>query len=131
MSKTDAEMIANYRARIKRQNEAIKKNYDRISVTLPKGTIDRIKALGLTINGVANNSILEYLNYAEEGARQPEPVHEEQKQGMPVADPERLKELQAIVDARKAEITGKKPQSDEEKEQERAETIAAAKFAEK
>lgn len=35
----------------KRQNEFIRENYDRVSVTLPKGTKDRIKATGESING--------------------------------------------------------------------------------
>ena len=35
----------------KRQNEFIRENYDRVSVTLPKGTKDRIQATGESING--------------------------------------------------------------------------------
>ena len=35
----------------KRQNEHIKENYDRISITLPKGTKERIKSKGESING--------------------------------------------------------------------------------
>ena len=34
----------------KRQNEHIKENYDRISITLPKGTKERIKSKGESIN---------------------------------------------------------------------------------
>lgn len=65
MAKTDKEMLDNYKARIKRQNNAIRENYDRISATLPKGTIDRIKSLGLTVNGVVNECVLAYLEEAE------------------------------------------------------------------
>lgn len=51
---------------IKRQNKYNKENYDRISATLPKGTVDRIKALGMTINGAINTSLIVYLERAEE-----------------------------------------------------------------
>ena len=49
----------------KRQNEFIKENYDRVSVTLPKGTKDRIKAQGLSINGYINKLVLEDLDRLE------------------------------------------------------------------
>ena len=42
----------------KRQNEHIKENYDRISVTLPKGTKERIKATGESINGYISRLVL-------------------------------------------------------------------------
>lgn len=51
---------------IRRQNKYNKENYDRISATLPKGTVDRIKALGMTINGAINTSLIAYLKCAEE-----------------------------------------------------------------
>lgn len=51
----------------KRQNEYIKDNYDRVSVTLPKGTKDRIKALGLTVNGIINDLVLAELERLECG----------------------------------------------------------------
>lgn len=51
----------------KRQNEYIKDNYDRVSVTLPKGTKDRIKALGLTVNGIINDLVLSELERLERG----------------------------------------------------------------
>ena len=35
----------------KRQNEYIKNNFDRVSVTLPVGTKERIKSTGESING--------------------------------------------------------------------------------
>lgn len=81
MAKTDQEMLDKYKARIKRQNNAIKENYDRVSATLPLGTIDRIKALGLTINGVINDSVLAFLECAEESTEEPlskEPVQTSQ-----------------------------------------------------
>ena len=49
----------------KRQNEYIKGNYDRVSATLPKGTTERIKALGLTVNGLINDLVLAELERLE------------------------------------------------------------------
>lgn len=42
----------------KRQNEHIKENYDRVSITLPKGTKERIKARGETVNGYITKLVL-------------------------------------------------------------------------
>ena len=42
----------------KRQNENIKENYDRISITLPKGTKERIKSKGESINGYITRLVL-------------------------------------------------------------------------
>lgn len=41
-----------------RQNEFIKNNYDRISVTMPKGTKERITATGESVNGFINRVVL-------------------------------------------------------------------------
>ena len=49
----------------KRQNEYIKGKYDRVSATLPKGTTERIKALGLSINGFINDLVLAELERLE------------------------------------------------------------------
>jgi hypothetical protein len=57
----------------KRQNEHIKENYDRVSVTLPKGTKDRIKALGLSMNGYINKLVLEDLERLE-AAQEPRDI---------------------------------------------------------
>lgn len=46
----------------KRQNEHIKENYDRVSITLPKGTKDIIKARGETVNAYINRLVSEDLN---------------------------------------------------------------------
>lgn len=51
----------------KRQNEYIKGNYDRVSATLPKGTTERIKELGLTVNGLINELVLAELDRLECG----------------------------------------------------------------
>ena len=42
----------------KRQNEHIKENYDRVSITLPKGTKERIKAKGETANGYITRLVI-------------------------------------------------------------------------
>lgn len=88
------EMLEKYKQRIKRQNEKIKQDYDRASVTLPKGTKDRIQALGYTVNGFLNAIVLAELEKLEAEApqatqpAQPEAVKEEQpEQAQPKADP--------------------------------------------
>ena len=65
MKNTDIEMLEKYKKRVKAQNEAAKENWDTVSCRLPKGTKDRIKALGLTVNGVINDCVLKFLNTAE------------------------------------------------------------------
>ena len=42
----------------KRQNEYIKNSFDRVSITLPKGTKERIKQTGESINGFINRVVL-------------------------------------------------------------------------
>lgn len=88
------EMLEKYKQRIKRQNEKIKQDYDRASVTLPKGTKDRIQALGYTVNGFLNAIVLAELEKLEAEApqavqpAQPETIKEEQpEQAQPKADP--------------------------------------------
>lgn len=45
-----------------RQNNYIKETFERVSVTLPKGTKDRIKATGQSVNGFINNVVMEALH---------------------------------------------------------------------
>lgn len=52
--------------RYNKQNKAIREKYDRVSATLPKGTIDRIRNFGLSVNGVINKSVLSFLECIEE-----------------------------------------------------------------
>jgi hypothetical protein len=61
----DMKALENYKRRVKAQNERIKESYDRISVTLPKGTKERIQAQGLTINGFVNELVLAELKRLE------------------------------------------------------------------
>lgn len=70
MDALESKMLDKYKERIKRQNQRVKENYDKVSVTLPKGTVERIKALGMTINGAINSSLIAYLECLEESANE-------------------------------------------------------------
>ena len=96
--KTDKEIAEKARERAKKQNEAAKNNWDCISCRLPKGTKDRIQALGYTVNGFLNIIVLAELQKLEAEApqtAQPEAAKEEQpEQAQPKADaPEDVAEL--------------------------------------
>lgn len=58
-------IIATQRKRIKNQNEKAKENWDTVSCRLPKGTKERITALGLTVNGLINELVLAELDRLE------------------------------------------------------------------
>ena len=47
---------------LNRQNQFIADNYDRVSVTLPKGTKEEIKASGYSINNFINIAVQEKLD---------------------------------------------------------------------
>ena len=59
---TRKQKLENLNARYKKQNEAIREKYDRVSVTLPKGTKERITETGKSINGLINELVIDYLN---------------------------------------------------------------------
>lgn len=65
-NKTKKELQVYLSDRYKKQNERIKENYDRVSITLPKGTKDRIKATGETINAYISRLVLEDLKRMEQ-----------------------------------------------------------------
>ena len=65
MEEKEKKKLENLNKRYKKQNEAIAKKYDRVSATLPKGTTERIKALGLTVNGLINDLVLAELEQLE------------------------------------------------------------------
>lgn len=67
--KEQQEIIDKHKARIKAQNEAAKEKWDTVSCRLPLGTKDRVRALGLTVNGLINSSLLAELDRLEENAR--------------------------------------------------------------
>lgn len=55
------------KARFKRQNEWTAANYERQTVTLPKGTKEKLLAAGeKSINGCINRLVKEYLEKLEE-----------------------------------------------------------------
>ena len=45
----------------KRQNDYIKNNYERVTVTLPKGSKDAIAQTGESVNGLINRLVADYL----------------------------------------------------------------------
>jgi hypothetical protein len=55
----------------KRQNEFIKENYDRVSVTLPKGTKDRILATGESVNGFISRMVAQELSKVNKQSQPP------------------------------------------------------------
>lgn len=55
---TGKEAIERLEKQYKRQNEHIKENYDRVSITLPKGTKERIKEHGESVNGYIASLVL-------------------------------------------------------------------------
>lgn len=65
MDDREKKKLEKLNARYKKQNETIKENYDRVSVTLPKGTKERIRAQGCTINGYITKLILQDLERLE------------------------------------------------------------------
>lgn len=65
MSEKDIEQLERMRRRIKRQNEHIKSNYDRITCTVPIGTKERIAAAGESINGLVNRLLAQYFEVQE------------------------------------------------------------------
>lgn len=66
--KKQQEIIDKQRERVKLQNEKAKENWDTVSCRLPKGTKDRIKSLGLTVNGLINDVVLRELEIMEKGS---------------------------------------------------------------
>jgi len=50
----------------RRQNEYIKNTFDRVSVTLPKGTKERITATGESLNGFINRLVAQELQRLED-----------------------------------------------------------------
>ena len=66
------EAIKRLEKQYKRQNDYIKNSYDRVSITLPKGTKDRIKATGNSINGIINTLVLDWLEDQERREEIPE-----------------------------------------------------------
>ena len=66
MTMTGKEAIKRLKKQYARQNDFIKENRDRITVTLPKGTKERIKATGSSVNGFITNLVLSELEKIEQ-----------------------------------------------------------------
>ena len=65
--KSDAEKLETLKNRYKKQNEYIEKSFDRVSVTLPRGTKERITAAagGASVNAFIKSAIFEKLENIE------------------------------------------------------------------
>lgn len=59
------EQAERQRLRVKKQNEAAKNNWDCVSLKLPKGTKERIKKAGFSVNGFINELVLAELERIE------------------------------------------------------------------
>ena len=62
----DQKKLERLKARYKKQNESIKAKCDRLSVTFPLGTKERINALGFTAHGFIHNVVLAELDRLED-----------------------------------------------------------------
>lgn len=115
------ELQDHLKKRYKDQNNKIKENYDRVSATLPDGTKERIKNLGLSINGYINELVLKDLEQREKQDKKPlemtsEELQEEAKMiddeviaaGLPKMDPAKKAEIKVKLDAKIAEYEAKK-----------------------
>lgn len=86
--------IETLQKRYKRQNDYIKNSFDRVSITLPKGTKDRIKATGNSLNGLINELVLKYLGeYDNATQSHTEPPEDAQTVTASANDPEELPPL--------------------------------------
>lgn len=63
--KEQQEIIEKHKAKVKAQNESAKDRWDTVSCRLPAGTKKRIKALGLSTNGLINKLVLAELDRLE------------------------------------------------------------------
>ncbi len=61
----NTEIASKYKERIKKQNEKIKQQYDRVNAILPNGTKERIHAQGYSINSFINAVVLAELDRLE------------------------------------------------------------------
>lgn len=68
MSINPEEAVERLNKQYKRQNEHIKESYDRVSATLPKGTKERIKSAGYSVNNFIVEAVHEKLDRLEESA---------------------------------------------------------------
>lgn len=84
-----------------RQNEYTNNHYDRVSVVLPKGAKERIKATGDTVNNFIATAVMNrLLEIEEDGApvETPAPVKEEK----PMPEPKETAAVEPISEEQKA-----------------------------
>lgn len=87
--------------RYENQNKYINEKYDRVSVVLPKGAKDRIKATGDTVNNFIATAVMNrLLEIEEDGApvETPAPVKEEK----PMPEPKETAAVEPISEEQKA-----------------------------
>lgn len=87
MSEYNKKIMETARNRAKRNNDFIKRNYDKITATLPKGTTERIRALGMSVNFAVNEALSLYLEAIEE-AEQEEML--QNSQGQTETEPDKM-----------------------------------------
>lgn len=110
MQNKETEILSKYKERVRKQNEKTKEKYDKVTALLPKGTIERIKSLGLSINGAINESLIAYLECFEEDIDSPDipqqHAQEQQEEVLNDSLPEQewtVEMVQAMLDAKRAE----------------------------
>lgn len=121
------ELQDHLKKRYKDQNNKIKENYDRVSVTLPKDTKKRIQALGLSINGYINELVLKDLEQREkQDAKLTQIIKEDfdimskeiEKEtiaaGIEELTPDRQSAIKAKLDAQIAEYEAKKAEKEKQ-----------------
>lgn len=121
------ELQDHLKKRYKDQNNKIKEKYDRVSATLPDGTKERIKNLGLSINGYINELVLKDLEQRENQDKKiVEVIQEDLKQiaksiddeliaaGLPEIDPAKKAEIKANLDKQIAEHEAKKAEKEKQ-----------------
>lgn len=92
---TGEQAIKTLKKQYQRQNEYIKNNYDRFTVTLPKGTKDRIQAAGETANGLIKRLVLNWLDARQNapGTQEtPRTIENPQTAGNAHTQPETIKD---------------------------------------
>lgn len=108
------------KARYKAQNDYNKENYERIAVMAPKGTKERIKAIGeKSINSFVIASLLRALDDREKGVDGPQDQDEK-----PTQKPQAVTDQEPTPDAVQALIDEKRKQYEREKQAEIAQENA-------
>ena len=126
--KEQQELIEKHKAKVKAQNESAKDRWDTVSCRLPSGTKKRIKALGLSTNGLINKLVLAELDRLENGgavAKSPHPIIEPKPQNKPNFNIYEQNELLYQKKKEMAELRAKEAQEQapKETEEERVERL--------